>query len=315
MKLWALLLLVFGFNAAPAVAVDLSTIPDLYVNSGFSSNGMNRLDLNTLSVTNIVPVALVQLSEGVAVDPSAGYVYWIADAQLFGSNKIRRSKLDGSDPELFYTSFGGYTDLEIDPYSGLMYYAERFTNAVKVIDLNTGVSSQLFTNTEPRGLDIDLVNDHLYLTDAGSNRIRRSSLDGTGLVDLITRADSFPIDVAVNPLLGKMYWVELIADGDPVRGRVFMADLDGGNPTLIHQTDRQTVKIDIDHQTGDIYWGQDNAGLYRASADGTGVEAVTGLDLIGVRNVAFNQYPLIPEPGSLALLGVAGLLASRRRRG
>lgn len=307
-------LLVFGYLATSATANGQPMIPELFVYTGFRNDGIHRVDLNANTTTNIVPYSEVGLSTGVTIDPRTNEVYWIAYTQFSNLEKIRRSTRDGSNPEDFFSPAGLPGDLEIDPFSGLLYFSERITNMVNVIDLETRESTPLFQSNVPVGIDLDLLNGHLYVAERGSDSIRRSNLDGTNVVDIVTTGVNGPSDLAVNPLLGKMYWTE----NNPLQGfyigRVFMANLDGTDPVLIHQTSNVPVKIDINHETGDIYWGEGSAGMYRASADGTNVEAVNGPVLSGYYNIAFNQFPLIPEPSSCLMIAGGSLALFRRKR-
>lgn len=304
-------LLCLAFSGRPAEAG-----PELYFGPGTGTKGIYRLDLSSPGVAEqLVPADMVNTSTGIALDYVGRKLYWIADTQFGSVDKIRRSNLDGSDIELVVTPAGQPAGLKVDPYSGKLYWSERFTNSINVVDVNGGTPEQLISSLhEPRGLELDLAHGHMYWVEYGDNRLQRSNLDGSDVTDIITTGMARPFDVTIDPIRQRLYWVELGPSSDNDEGRVWTANLDGSNPFLIADKQYQPTELVIDSAAGKIYW--DN-GIILESAEwnGQNVTAVTAPPL-GYRNLALDVAPALPEPSTPILLGVAavGLLSYARRQ-
>lgn len=304
--------LTFAWTAWGAAAVT-----PLYVGTGTGAGGIYNVNLNPPpTATEIVPMSQVNTGTGIAIDPVGRNLYWIADTQFGNFGRIRRSKLDGSNIVDFVISPTAQpAGVEIDPFARRLYYSERFSNAIKVVSLDGGTPTTLMTVGEPRGLELDLVNKHIYWAEFNTNRIRRTNLDGGGPVDIRSTGVTRPFDVTVDPIHGRLYWVELGPSGvGNTQGNVWMCNLDGSNPYLIAANQLGPTDLVIDHANGLIYWGQDQLGLTRANLDGTGVELLANAPAIGYRNLAFDQMPIIPEPATLSALGLSVMWILRRVR-
>lgn len=288
---------------------------DLYFGPA-TPNGLYRWDIDMpASFEQIVPGNLVNTSNGIAIDYIGRKLYWIADTQFGSIDKIRRSNLDGSNVELFKLPSGQPADLEIDPYLRKLYWPERETNSINVINLDGTGQQTLITTQEPRGMDIDLLNGHLYWVELESNRVRRSNLDGTQIIDLITTGINRPFDVTVDPINGRLYWVELGSNPDNQHGNVWKANLNGTNPMLVVDGQIQPTDLVIDYARNSIYWpNEDNSSLMRADLDGTNVSVLPGPSTDQYRSLALDVAP-VPEPNAvtLALLWISGIIALRRR--
>ena len=69
--------------------------------------------------------------------------------------------------------------------SGYIYWVEPTKIRRANLD-GTGVQDLVTGVTQGRGIALDLTDNHIYWTEAGSSKIRRANLDGTGVQDLIT---------------------------------------------------------------------------------------------------------------------------------
>ena len=80
---------------------------------------------------------------------------------------------------------------------------------------------------------LDLTNNHIYWVETGSEKIRRAKLDGTGVEDLITPADTDAIfyDIALDVPNNHMYLVAWY------RKKLARANLDG--------SEIQTLRTDV----------------------------------------------------------------------
>ena len=289
---------------------------DLYYGPGTSSTaGIFRLGLdNPSNVQEIVPGSLVNTGTGIALDVFGRELYWIADTQFGSTPKIRRSALDGSNVQLFLNPTGQPADLEIDPISQKLYWTERISNTINVINLNGTGQQTLVATTEPRGMDLDLVNHKMYWVEFQSNKLRRADLDGSNVTDVITSGMNEPFDVTIDPIHNRLYWVEL--GPNDTNGKVWMAQLDGTQPTLIAQHQVQPTDLVLDLARNSIYWGDENGDtLWRANLDGTDMQRLPVPATNIYRNIALDAPP-VAEPATviLALTGLVTLILCRCAR-
>ncbi len=284
----------FSSSANSAPPVDRT----LFVGTGTSAGGIYRLDLDDPSTAEeIVTVNLVNTGTGIALDEVQDKLYWVADTQFGGGDKIRRSDLDGTNVELFLTPAGQPADVEIDSLNSRLFWTERFTNSINVIDLDGSNRQQLLTTIDPRGMDLDLLAGHMYWVEFDDNRLRRANLDGSNVMNLITTGMERPFDVTVDPIHQRLYWVELGNSG----GRVWGAELDGSNPFLIADDQGQPTDLVVDLSDESIYWGG-NGMLQSANLDGTNVTSISGPS-IGYRNLAL-LVTEIPEPSTPIIVDI-----------
>ena len=112
----------------------------------------------------------------------------------------------------------------------------------------------------------------IYWTDAGTNTIGRSGLDGSGVEDLAQGLVE-PYGIALAVADGKMYWVDWEVG-------IQRANLDGTDVETLVRTARPNG-IALDARRGKMYWTDYGANMIRrANLDGSGIEdlVVTSLD-------------------------------------
>ena len=120
----------------------------------------------------------------------------------------------------------------------------------------------------------------MYWTDGGdTDRIKRSSLDGSGVEDLVTSGLDEPEGLALDVAGGKMYWADGGSSGDRARGKIQRSNLDGsGVEDLVTTGFWHPVGIALDVAGGKMYWTHSRAKIQRSNLDGSGVEDLfTGL--------------------------------------
>ncbi len=292
---------------AASVNIGADVTRTLYFGPGTGAGGLFRLNLDMPNVAeSIVQVNLVNTSTGIALDRGERKLYWIADTQSGSTDKVRRSNLDGTDIELFLTPAGQPEDIEIDSLNNRLYWSERFTDSINVIDLNGNNQQQLISTIEPRGMDIDFNNEYLYWVEFSSNRLRRAKTDGSNAEDVISTGMNRPFDVTVDPVHDRLYWVELGPLASNVDGRVWTANLDGSDPVLIADQQFQPTDLVLDPVSNSIFWGADGT-LRRADLDGNNATTVS-VPPIGYRNLALDVVR-VPEPSTIVLLGIASVVA------
>uniref|UniRef100_A0A8C0IK70 Low-density lipoprotein receptor-related protein 2 n=1 Tax=Chelonoidis abingdonii TaxID=106734 RepID=A0A8C0IK70_CHEAB len=118
-------------------------------------------------------------------------------------------------------------------------------NPVKEVDLN------LRYIVSPDGLAVDWVGRHLYWTDAGTNRIEVTKLDGRYRKWLISSLLDQPAAIVVNPKLGLMYWTDWGR-----QPKIECAWMDGQQRrTLVSEDLGWPTGLSIDYLNNDrLYW-------------------------------------------------------------
>lgn len=170
-------------------------------------------------VTTLVQLPVDAGLRGMAVAPSIGKIYWVAE----NLQAIQRSNFDGTDVETLPVPAASFFDVEVDDGAGLLYW----TNGTEIWrgNLDGTSSSAIVGDTDqPYYLALDLQAGKLYWTDFARNEIGRANLDGTGrespgpVAGLLDR----PVGIALDGETGKVYWT---LEG----GALQRADLSGAN--------------------------------------------------------------------------------------
>lgn len=120
----------------------------------------------------------------------------------------------------------------------------------------------------PKGVAVDPPNDKLYWAEGSA--IRRSSLSGTGIIDLIT--GQAPQDVDLDLVAGKIYWHNF--------SEIKRADLSGANVQTLIPGLLGGGKVALDVAGGKMYWTAVNTNprrIDRANLDGTNVQPVVSV--------------------------------------
>ena len=114
----------------------------------------------------------------------------------------------------------------------------------------------------------------LYWTDAGSDRIQRAHLDGSGVEDVVDSGLVYPRGLAVDLAASKLYWTDYGTD------KIQRANLDGSEIEDLVTNGLQTpLALALDAVAGKLYWSDNGTDkIQRANLDGSEVEdLVTGL--------------------------------------
>ena len=171
------------------------------------------------------------------------YMYWTN----WGTGKIQRANLNGSNVQDIVTGVGHPISVALDLSAGKMYWTDRNT----------------LDHSDPDG----------------KGRIWRANLDGTNIENLGIRELFVKWQIALDPTEDKMYYGSSIdsrlpVDHDP---RLERSNLDGTNIEVLHTGQNgQGLALDISRRK--MYWTADVDKIYCSNLDGTNIEVLlTGL--------------------------------------
>ena len=205
--------------------------------------------------------------EVLVVDPYSPPIYWTD----YGTDKIQRANLDGSNVEDLVTS--GLRDpasIALDIAGGKMYWTDPDTYKIQRANLDGSNVEDLVTSglRDPIGIALDIAGGKMYWTDVDGDNIQRANLDGSNVEDLVTSGLRGPWDIALDIAGGKMYWT------DPDTDKIQRANLDGSNvEDLVTSGLRGPIGIALDIAGGKMYWTDvDGDNIRRANLDGSNVE-------------------------------------------
>ena len=123
----------------------------------------------------------------------------------------------------------------------------------------------------------------IYWTNPARDKIQRANLDGSNVIDLITRLPG-PWDIALDVAGGKMYWV------DAGTYKIQRANLDGSNvEDLVTSGLSRPGSIALDVAGRKMYWA--DFGTYRiqrANLDGSNVENLVTSGLVTPGSIALD---------------------------
>jgi DNA-binding beta-propeller fold protein YncE len=140
---------------------------------------------------------------GIAVDPTAGKVYWTdLDRLDDGQGSIQRSNLDGSDVQTLLSGIDEADGLAIDLVHGRLYWPEATTHSIESANLDgTDFQTVIAGLDNPTNVALDAMEGKLYWTSSGgvlTNQIDRANLDGTQFEALVAGVGA-PFGIAVAP--------------------------------------------------------------------------------------------------------------------
>ena len=238
-------------------------------------NGIHRVDLESKVPETIIHVMLREPG-GMAVNGSAGKIYWTDFDSQLNEGVVQRANLDGSEVE-FLSVAGMHQALGIalDTENGMMYWTESETQAIYRAQLDGSRSEPLISDTrgKPAGIALDIDAGKMYWTELETSTIHRANLDGSESETLLTYALGAPRYLSLDLQSGKMYWADNSAFS------IRRANLDGTEmESLISTTSRPTgISLDIEEEK--VYWSElPSFGaprkIRRANLDGTADEDV-----------------------------------------
>jgi DNA-binding beta-propeller fold protein YncE len=240
-----------------------------------------------------------------AVDSDGRMLYWSNKA----TDQIYRATLDGQNVQSIITLgpatplYGEGYGLAVDPNQQMAYFTKE-THDDKIFSANldgSNIQTVLsLPGQHPAALALDLIHNTIFFAD-GIGNIDRVNLDGTGLIETIVAGVGGP-QLAVDPQGGKLYFT------DNSVNTVNRVNLDGTDRETLILTGGGTFPwgIALDTIAGKMYWAEANGRrLMRANLDGSGIEALFSTGNASPGGIALG---VVPEPSSLALIGLAAIL-------
>ncbi|MDE3258595.1 MAG: hypothetical protein OYM47_12230 [Gemmatimonadota bacterium] len=221
--------------------------------------------------------AAVSITVAAVTPPASGAskLYWTD----WGTDKIQRANLDGSDAEDLVVRGGldGPDGLAVDMAGGKMYWTDAGASKIQRANLDGSNVDDLVTGLGiPYGLALDISNNKMYWTDRQTSRIQRANVDGSGVEDLITSGLVFPGELELDLQGGKMYWTNSGSHS------IQRSNLDGsGVEDLIASGLGSPTGLGLDLAGGKMYWTDRRTDkIQRANLDGSGIEdlVTSGLD-------------------------------------
>lgn len=244
---------------------------------------------------------------------------FLTDNTMFWTDRddklVRKSNPDGTNVQVLYNALPGVPrDLFVTDNFIYMGNTGVVDSITRINRDGTGATALVTMDLSfPNGIDV--TDTYIYWSDSGKLSIKRSDLNGSNIVELITNLASteLPNDVIVTD--DYLYWttrdLALTRGGSAQPGTIQRANLDGtGITTLVNNLvfPQQVVAT-----SNYLFWTDSRTGkVQRSNLDGTNqVDIITGL----TSPVALGVVTSVPEPATYTLfgLGVAVLGWTRRK--
>jgi low-density lipoprotein receptor class B len=266
-------------------------------------------------------------ASGIAVDPSAGWLYWVGGLGGAVGEHVRRARLDGSNVTTLVSGLVKARDIALDLDGGKMYWTDESAAKIQRANLDGSGMETLLSGAEPYGIALDLDAGKMYWTEPNIDRIQRADLDGSNVEDLVDSGLALPLHIVLAPELGKMYWTDYGVDA------IKRANLDGSDVEVL--LDSSTVEdpcglslgsesirlpgdanldgavTDADYTVWADHYLHWPATWSMGDFDGSG-EVTDGDYTIWADNYG-RAAGIVPEPATIVLLGF-GLLTVRSGR-
>ena len=230
---------------------------------------------------------------------------------------VQRANLDRSGVEELITGLPVPANITLDIQRGKMYWTTWSVHTMQSADLDgadvedvlvnagswgTGIRSgnldgtqtkTLIRGSQPVGVAVHVEPGRIYWTAMGSGKVRRASLDGSAVEDVVVRAGA-PGYIALDVYAGKMYWTGWEGDTtqranldgtaveDVVAGLRFPSGLaldltlPAQEATLdLSRESRRTIQaglVTLDTSNGHLYWTTTRGNIRRSKLDRSEVE-------------------------------------------
>lgn len=180
-----------------------------------------------------------------------------------------------------HTPTGGVATrgLRVDNTNGFIYYCAAASDSVIRRITTAGASQTAIAGppslNDPYDLDLDLTNGFIYFVERAGKKIRRCTLAGASVTDLVTGRTGEPYCIALDVPNNKIYWGEI---GTVGQKKIFSSTLAGASVTTV--VDLGTSEpLDISINVDKLFFSDsDNKRIRRCDLDGSNiVNIVTGI--------------------------------------
>ena len=233
--------------------------------SNLGTGSIHRADLDGANPEHLLDLGWGK-PIGMALDLDRGKIFW-TDVQ----GTIQRADLDGSGSEaLFSPMVRSTTGIVLDDDKGKMYWADITKGAIQRSDLDGSNIEDIVTGlNHPKGIAM-FSGEKIYWMDSGdqgtSGKIQGANIDGTEIEEIV-HGLSYPIDMALDPVRGKIYW------RDEGGRAIHRADLDGSNIEDLLDGLYGSGGLALDNFRNKIFWvGVDEVRC--SNLDGSQIEIV-----------------------------------------
>jgi sugar lactone lactonase YvrE len=261
--------------------------------------------------------------DGVAVDVTAGHVYWTnMGLPPVNDGSIERVELDGSNRTMIVASGVTFTpkQLHFEAVDQKLYWGDREGMRVMRCDLD-GSNVETLVQTgqgddERRdqtrwcvGVAVDPASGHLYWTqkgpsDAGLGRILRAGIDipagdtasDRNDIEVLFKGLPEPIDLELDLAARMLYWTDR---GDPPRGNtVNRAPMEATNgraePEILSRHLMEGIGIALDPRGSRMFVTDLGGTVYEADLDGSNRREI----LLAQGNLTGIAYAVLPAEES-----------------
>lgn len=218
------------------VSAQRAPVPTLYWLDVYA-NAVHRATGPDFEDAEVLVEGTDQGPDGIGVDLEGGRLYWTSMGDPFGGTgqlggehpppgTLQRARLDGTDVERIVAP--GLTrtpkQLALDLEHDHVYWADREGATLWRAGLDGSDPTPLVTGHGLRelvGVALDVPAGHLYFSDRTGGHLWRAGLDvpagqtADDRTDLeavvVTEGTSMPVDVAIDPDAGRLYWTDRLA--------------------------------------------------------------------------------------------------------
>jgi hypothetical protein len=288
------------------------------------SKNCHDIQMADLDGSNLTTTLTVNGNQGgVAIDSRNGYMYWAVSS---GYGQIQRSRLDGSGLETIIngTSFAYgdstkfFTDVAIDSNNNKLYFSDLRSRGIyrsnfdgSNVEVIASSSGGWNNSNGIWDISLDLVHSRLYWSDSYYNRVYSASLDGSNRKVLYSSVKPYGVDV--DAVHNKVFWTG--------SGKVFSAALDGTNVQQLYSGMWWSTAVTVDQETGKLFWndiwysGPTNydSKIYCSDIYGQNVQTLFNFGPTVCQRTLYLSVETIPEPATLLLLGLGGLMLRRKK--
>ena len=234
----------------------------------------------------------IQSPIGMVADFESGYLFWVE----YWTGRLRRSNLDGTNPQDLLLDLVNPHDLELDRDAGKLYWSERGSGKIRRADLDGSNAEDVMTLTAPFGLALDPSSEQIYVALLFDGKIQRVGYDGSGPLDVLTGLADVT-GVAVDPPAGKIYWSEYRSPTGAIR----RANLDGTDIEDLATDLAYPNDLVLDTGPGFLYWAEQWASrIARVPVAGGAAETVLNT-WGGPENVTLVRFDSTPPSGPTSI--------------